>query len=185
MFTRRRARYLLLIPIVALAYLGVLQWSGNFHEIIPGELYRSAQLEPGDIAHYSQKYKLRSVLNLRGENYGSPWYDAEVREAAQIGVQHIDFRMSSSKELDKEQVFALIDVMRQAPKPMLIHCRAGADRTGLAAAFYLAGIANRSEMSSEMQLWPIYGHLPFSFLGAFAMNRTFETFEPYLGFTDS
>lgn len=185
----RRLPRIVLYPMLAVAgiavYLLALQIFGNFHEVIPGEFYRSAQLRSGDIAHYEKKYHIRSVLNLRGENTGKAWYDTEIREAQEAGVAHIDFRMSMKRELTKEQVLALIDTMRKAPKPLLIHCRAGADRTGLAAAFYVAAIAKLGEEVAERQMWLHYGHIPLWFIEAFAMNRTFEMFEPYMGFTDS
>jgi len=167
------------------AFLGMEQLRGNFHAPLPGELYRSAQLQSGDIARYQQRYGIQSVLNLRGNNQGSAWYDTEVSEASEAGVQHIDFRMSAGRELTGEQVIALIDIMRKAPKPLLIHCRAGSDRTGLASAFYMAAIAKKGEWAAERQLWIHYGHLPLWINESFAMNRTFERMEPYLGFYDS
>lgn len=170
---------------VMLLYWGVLQLTGNFHEVVPAEFYRSAQLKPGDIARYSDRYGIKTVLNLRGPNHGSEWYDIEVAESHAAGVKHIDFPMKASRELTPGQVLALIDTMRNAPKPLLIHCRAGADRTGLAAAFYVAAIADRGEYAAERQLWMHYGHLPLWINGSYAMNRTFERMEPYLGFKDS
>jgi hypothetical protein len=65
------------------------------------------------------------------------------------------------------------------------HNRPWLRRTGLAAALYFAAVAKRSEWASERQLWPIYGHLPLRFIDAYAMNRTFESLEPYLGFGNS
>ena len=170
--------------IVAL-YLAALQFFGNFHEVVSGELYRSAQLHHGDIAHYAKKYSIRSIINLRGENPGSTWYQMEKKEALAANITHIDFRMSMKRELTKEEIQALIQTMRDAPKPLLIHCRAGADRTGLAAAFYVAAIAKGGEEAAERQMWLHYGHVGLWLLSAFAMDRTFEHFEPYLGFHDS
>lgn len=172
------------ITVVALG-LGALQLTGNFHEVVGAELYRSAQLEPQALERYVKTYAIRSVINLRGSNQGSPWYDAEVQKTAELGVKHIDFRMSSSHALKKDEALELIALMRDAPKPLLIHCRAGADRTGLASALYLAAIAGQSEWQAEKQLWLTYGHVPLCFTGAYAMNDTFESLEPYLGFKDS
>lgn len=185
----KRYLHYLRYPALALAacglYLLFLQCSGNFHEAVEGELYRSAQLRPGDIPVYVKKYHIRSVLNLRGGNPGEDWYDTEVAEAKMAGVEHLDYRMKASRELSKEQVLALLDIMRNAPKPLLIHCRGGADRTGLASAFYLAAIAKKGEWAAERQLWLTYGHLPLWVNSTFAMNRTFEAMEPYLGFPNS
>ena len=58
-----------------------LQLGGNFHTVVPGELYRSAQPTAAMIAEYQQNYGIKTIVNLRGENIGSGWYDAEVAEA--------------------------------------------------------------------------------------------------------
>ena len=167
------------------AFLGLQLYFGNFHEVVRGEVYRSAQLHAGDIAHYKAEHQIKSVLNLRGEHTGDSWYDTEVAEAKTNGVEHINFRMSATTELTDAEAFQLIQIMRDAPKPMLIHCRSGADRTGLASALYIAAVSKGGEEAAERQLWITYGHLPFYFNAAFAMNRTFERLEPALGFPDS
>ena len=165
-------------------FLGIQLVSGNLHEVEPGELYRSAQLAPGDLTKYVNQYHIATVINLRGQNAHEAWYRDEVKEAAQLGVKHIDFAMKASRELTDEQAMQLIVVMRDAPKPLLIHCHSGADRTGLAAALYVAAVKKQSEWSAERQMWLNYGHIPI--IGAaVAMNRTFERMEPLLGFKNS
>lgn len=185
----KRYRWYWGMPLILLAaagaYLGLLNLSGNFHEVVPGELYRSAQLDPAHLNRMLERHDIKTVLNLRGQNTGSEWYDNEIRVTQAAGVKHIDFRMSSSRELTPQRADELLAIMRDAPKPLLIHCRAGADRTGLASAMYLAAIAKQSEFAAEMQLWPIYGHLALYYNGAMAMNRSFETFEEHLGFGES
>lgn len=42
--------------------------SGNFHAVIPGEVYRSAQPLGAALARYRNEYGIRTVLNLRGSN---------------------------------------------------------------------------------------------------------------------
>ncbi len=174
------------IPLILCSlYLWGLQLTGNFHEVLPNELYRSAQLNGAEFDSKIRQYGIHTVLNLRGENIGDGWYDEELHETKALGIHHVDFRMSAKHELNFTEATQLIAIMKQSPKPLLIHCKAGADRTGLASALYLAGIAHKGEWQSEMQLWPIYGHLPLQFNGAMAMNRTFESLEPYLGFHGS
>lgn len=187
MKTRMKKLAVLVAAAVAITgiYLGALQISNNFHETIPGELYRSAQLSPGDLARYSKEYGIRSIINLRGSNEGKPWYNAEVDEAKATGVEHIDFRMSARQELTQAQAGQLIDLMRNAPKPLLIHCRSGSDRTGLATALYVAAIKKGSEFDSEWQLSLAYGHIALPYTAAYAMNKTFEALETWLGYTDS
>lgn len=158
---------------------------GNFHTVVDGEVYRSAQPNGTDLAREVAAEGIRSVINLRGDNLGTPWYDAEIAEAKRLGVTHIDFRMSSRHQLSQAEAAALIEVMRTAPKPVLIHCAGGSDRSGLAAALYIAAIAQLGEDAAEEQLSLAYGHISLEQNPAFAMDRTFEALEPWLGFVDS
>lgn len=167
-------------------YCGVLRLTGNFHEVIPGELYRSAQLSEAQIASYGNRYGIRTIVNLRGRNKGRGWYDGEVAAVRALGIDHVDFGMSAQRQLSPERAAELVAILKTAEKPILIHCKGGADRTGLAASLYLAFIANKGENAAEAQLSIRYGHFSIPVLSqAFAMDETFEMLEPRLGFPDS
>ncbi|AYD01815.1 tyrosine/serine protein phosphatase [Neorhizobium sp. NCHU2750] len=172
----------LVAPIAALGiYMGINQMMGNFHEMIPGELYRSAQ--PGDavIDEAAQKYGVKTIINLRNEKRGA-WYAEEQASAAENGVTLIDFPLSASKVVPIEESEELAEIMRKAQKPILIHCEHGANRTGLASAIYVGAVAKRSELFSEMQLSPIYGHIPIPGIGRYAMYKSWDEFEETIGF---
>jgi protein tyrosine/serine phosphatase len=112
-------------------YLGVLQLTDNFHPVIAATLYRSAQPSAAEIKQYYPKYGIRTIVNLRGENDGARWYAAEVDEARRLGITLIDFKMSAGRQLTQDRAAKLIDTLKHAEKPLLIHCRGGADRSGL------------------------------------------------------
>jgi protein tyrosine/serine phosphatase len=176
----RIAIVLLVAPASAVAYLGSLQLTGNFDAVVPGEIYRSAQLTPDQMSGYISAYNIKSIINLRGENRGRPWYDAEVKESDRLKVAHVDFRMSARHELSRAQAAALIALMEKAEKPLLIHCKDGADRTGLASALYLAVLKKEGSKVAEAQLSLRYGHISLPFVPEYAMERTFEALEPAL-----
>lgn len=172
----------LLSVLLALGtYLGYLQLVGNFHEVIPGKFYRSAQLSPAALGEYIDQYKIKTVINLRGGHAGIGWYDAEVNAVESHGAKEINFEMSARKQLPISQTFALLDIMRNAEGPILIHCRSGADRTGLASVIYLQQIAGVDEETAEWQLSPLFGHLNLPFIPEYAMDHTWEAFEKVIG----
>jgi protein tyrosine/serine phosphatase len=171
--------------VLAGSYLGGLQLTGNFHTVIANELYRSAQPNPTQIAAYVATYGIRSIINLRGANPGKDWYEAERAMAQRLGIQHLDFAMSAKRQLADDRAAQLIALLRSVPKPVLIHCQAGADRTGLASALYLAAVARQDEEQAEGQLSVRYGHLGLPMLGPYAMDETFERMEPALGYPGS
>ncbi|MBS7543406.1 dual specificity protein phosphatase family protein [Ancylobacter oerskovii] len=186
---RRRLlrRALQAVGVIALligVYLGVEQLIGNFHTVVPGELYRSAQVDARELADLQKDYGIRTVINLRGAS-DKAWYRDEVAESDKLGLTHIDFGLSAGRELTQPQVEQLIALMRDAPKPILVHCRGGSDRSGIASALYVAAISKGGEAAAEWQLSLFYGHFPFPFAPAWAMDETFERIEPWLGFPNS
>lgn len=96
----------------------------------------------------------------------------------------IDYKMSADRDVSAEEVETILDLLSKAEHSILVHYR-GADRTGLVSALYVAGIAGGSELFAKFQLTPFFGHLPFPFLGSYAMDRSFERAEPRLGFPNS
>jgi protein tyrosine/serine phosphatase len=179
-----RLRQLGVVIFVALllggAYVGSLRLTGNFNPVVDGEVYRSAQLSPVEISTFAKAYGIKTIINLRGANPGKAWYDGEVAEARELGVAHLDFRMSARRELTATQAAELVALMKQAEKPLLIHCQAGADRSGLAAALYLAVVKKESPAEAAGQLSFRYGHFSLPFVPEYAMDRSFETLRPSL-----
>lgn len=162
-------------------YLAGLQLTGNFHEVKAGELYRSAQPDSADLSDYVSRYGIRTVINLRGAKPGKTWYDQEIAASDALGVEHIDFHMSDREELPLDRSMELIELMRDAPKPILIHCRSGADRTGLASVIYLQQLGGVGEERAELQLSPLYGHIGIPYIGPYAMDETWEGLEKVFG----
>ncbi|QLF71417.1 tyrosine-protein phosphatase [Peteryoungia desertarenae] len=170
------------LGIAAVAiYIGQLILFGNFHEIIPGQYYRSAQLSGERLGAEIDRYGIRTVINLRGEHVGTPWYDEEVEATASRGVTLVNFGMSALRELPPQQVQQLLAILKTAEQPMLVHCMSGADRTGLASVMFLQQVAGVDEETAEWQLSPFYGHLNLPFLGAYAMDDTWEALERVAG----
>lgn len=178
---RRALGGLGLFTLASGLYLGGLQLSGNFHEVKAGELYRSAQPDAAELSDYVQRYGIKTIINLRGARPGKGWYDAEVATSRKLGVEHIDFGMSDRKMLPVDRSMELIALMRDAPKPILIHCKAGADRTGLASVIYLQQLGGVGEEQAEWQLSPIYGHIGIPVIGPYAMDETWEGLEKVFG----
>jgi undecaprenyl-diphosphatase len=161
---------------LAASYAGYTYLIGNFHEITPGVAYRSAQLKRAPLTRYIKQYEIKSVINLLSDHPGEPWYDEETAVCNELGVKHYDVRMSAERKPDDDQVRKLIDIYRNAPRPVLIHCLQGADRSGLAAAMWkvIVDRAPKSKASEQLTIW--YGHIPFG--NKRAMDDFFEQWDP-------
>ena len=107
----------------------------NFHRL-DDEVWRSNHPSPKMLRRLRDKAGLRTVVNLRGAaGHAAYLFEREACDA--LGIEMIDLHMSAHHPPPRATLVALIDILRTAPRPMLIHCKSGADRTGLAAAPYL------------------------------------------------
>ena len=170
---KQGAILLVVLTVMTIGYGLSRVATGNFHTVVPGKLYRSGQMTEGQWAAYIQQYEIKSVLNLRGEHRASGWYQGEVRTAAQRGVAHYDVNMSAIREIDHETLETILAIMRQAPKPLVIHCLSGADRSGLIAAMYLFAIEGKRAETAAQQLSLFYGHFPYLWSRSWAMDHSF------------
>jgi protein tyrosine/serine phosphatase len=160
------------------AYAVYLQLIGNFHPVIEGQFYRSAQPSADDLAAYVRAHGIKTVINLRGAHPDTSWYDDEVAMSKGLNVTHIDFGMSSSKDFSADRADQLVALMKNAPKPILIHCQSGADRSGLVSALYAEKVAGLDEAQARRQLSFYYGHVGIPVISAaYAMDRSWQTIE--------
>lgn len=148
---------------------------GKFHVVCVGDLYRSGQLSPGQLRRLSKRHHIRSIVNLRGSNPGKLWYDREVAVARELGIDHIDFAMSAGKILTEERVEELLRIFKDAPRPILVHCGGGSERTGLASAIYVSRILQADRGLAAFQLSPLFGYIGIPrLMRACAMRRSWS-----------
>ena len=143
------------------AFLRVL-WT-NLDQIAPG-VWRSNQPSPGRLSTWARRLGIRTVLNLRGQpQEGFYLFEKEATEA--LGLTRIDLPFGARRAPQREELLTLIDTMTQMEKPALIHCKSGADRTGMASAIYLVAIEGRPLTEAMRQLSLRYLHLSRSKTG--------------------
>ncbi|MBK8915955.1 MAG: tyrosine-protein phosphatase [Phycisphaerales bacterium] len=130
----------------------------NFHAIEAGRAYRCAQVREATLPWVVRTHGIRTVVNLRGPNPGTDWYDREVRICDELGVRRIDIRMSASSLPTPENLLLLYDTIRTAEEPLLFHCKSGADRTGMAAAAWRRIQLGEDAATAGRQLSMRFGH---------------------------
>ncbi len=155
------------------AWAGYLQSSGNFHVVEPGLAYRSNTLGTAQLKDVISANQIKTIINLRGGSTAEQWYRDEALVSDAMGVTMIDIPMSDSRVPETATLKTLVDALEGAPRPILIHCKAGADRTGLAAALFEYLVAGRSAEEAAAQLSLLYGHFPWYPSQTGAMDKTF------------
>ncbi len=163
------------ILVVAGAIYGSVQYDGNVHVVEPGQVVRSAQLDGQRLDEIARRYGIHSVLNLRGNNAGKPWYEDEMRTSRADGLAHFDYAISAEHDVTPKQMAELLRLVAAAPKPLLIHCNAGADRTGLVSALYEVS-RGVPPVEAAQQLSLRFGHVPYLWSKTSAMDRSFAVF---------
>jgi protein tyrosine/serine phosphatase len=173
--TARTGLYLIIVLAVSAGgWAGLLQLTGNIHAVTEGVVYRSAQLNGEKLAETLEKYQVKSVINLRGDSAGDEWYTDELKVTAAQGATHYDVGMYAKQEPDAATIKRIFDVLRTAPRPLLIHCNSGSDRTGLVAAIYKYFVEGRSADEAAAQLSFRFGHFPWFGSGTVAMDEAFQ-----------
>lgn len=111
---------------------GVLRgiWT-NEAEVIPGVIRSNHPTEQRLRVHAARG--LKSLINLRGE-VRQPQYLLERRLCDDLGVTMIDIPMNAYQPPPAQTALAFLDAVQAAEKPVLFHCKSGADRTGIASA---------------------------------------------------
>jgi protein tyrosine/serine phosphatase len=153
--------------IILLGFTGVLLAvafyliSLNFHEIEPGQMYRSAQLNKAELDFLLPMFHIKTIINLRGENRAQ-WFTDEVEAAKQNGVNLITVDMNSREIPDKDTLLQLIEIFHTAEAPVLIHDLSGADRCGEVSALYEMVAMHKPKSEALGQLSMLYHHFEFS-----------------------
>lgn len=155
-----------------LQYIGL--FSGNFRTVVPGEAYRSGQLAPAALDETIDRYGIRTVISLRGGSEKDGWFRRERQVCLESGVGLQKVRLDASRLPPPGEVIQLARLFRTSPKPVLFHCKAGADRAGLAAALYLhlEEEVPADQAKNEQLTWR-YGHFP---LETAAMDEFFDLY---------
>lgn len=155
-----------------------MAFSGNTHTVLPGRLYRTAQLTPDRLAGHVRTFGIKTVVNLRGRPFAD-WYAEEGRATQALGVSQEDVVTSANRLPAPGELRRLIEVFDHSEHPLMIHCQQGADRTGLAAAVYLLLYTDAAYATARRQCSPRYGH--FAIHTAAAMDDFFDLYENWLG----
>jgi len=126
------------VLVIAIAWASYFLLYGNFHKV-DADFYRSAQLFEHNMPYYIQKYGIKSILNLRGDS-SRQWYLDELRISKEYHVEHYDYGIGDREVTSMEAMDDIVAIVQNAPKPLLVHCKAGADRASLASALYLYAV---------------------------------------------
>jgi predicted protein tyrosine phosphatase len=152
--------------LVALTLGGAIWWhislNPRFSPVIENQIYRSAQLSVSRLDTLIQDHGIRTIIALIGPEKGAPWYENEKALAAERQVQLNNIGFGSHELPQYNRLNQLVDTLLSAPRPILLHCYRGADRTGMASAIALILYSDPSLETLEKQFSWRFGVVPYS-----------------------
>lgn len=134
----------------------------NFHWVVPGECARAAQAWAGGVGPFLERRGIKGLINLRGRNDDLSWWKNETGAAQARGIAHLDAMLDSRRLPTQSMMVRLIEAFDEAPRPFVLKCSGGQDRTSFAAALYLihrGGWAAIDEARAQFARFP-YLHFP-------------------------
>ena len=124
----------------------------NLHRV-SADLYRSGQPDAEGFTALEQ-LGIRSVLNLRE-------YHKDTRKARHTGLHLMAYPVAAG-QVTAGDVENCLRLLQQAPKPALVHCWHGSDRTGIVVAAYRIIYQGWSVEEAEKEFRDdTYGHHEF------------------------
>jgi undecaprenyl-diphosphatase len=167
--------------VLGLVLACLVHFRTNFHVVIPGQVYRSCQLDPVTLDHYIQKFHFGTIINLRGPSPEAEWYMEERAVARRHHIHFLDFPVSSSTPLQAEELRRLLAILgHENQTPILIHCQSGVDRSGAmaVACSLLLDDARGLELAHDQLQWR-HGNVPW--LRSTTNNRAYlDRYEEWL-----
>ncbi len=128
----------------------------NAHEISKG-VWRSNQPSPEQLAVWKEK-GIKTIINLRGD-IDSSFTALEKDACEKLGLKLLFFKVESRGAPNPIIMRDLVKAFETAEYPILLHCKSGADRAGLASSLYKYLIDKSSIADAKKQLSFKYLHV--------------------------
>lgn len=150
---KNKIGWIISAAILALVVGGAFWWNAhkgdyfpkNFGTVEEGKIFRSGQLSPALIQKTLADHNVKRVIALDGNT--KPVQKTEVEICREMGIEHLNFPLRGDGTGDVEQYVRAIEAMNDAAtqnKPVLVHCSAGAQRTGGVVAIYEMLVRHKS-----------------------------------------
>lgn len=131
--------------MMALAACAALAWAAiapnlapkRFAEVVPGVLYRAGEGTPAATRRVVEAHGIRTIIDLGAHEPGSHEEDLAQRTAEALAVRRVRFNLYGDARGDpNDYAEALRLASDPANQPVLVHCGAGAQRTGCFVALH-------------------------------------------------
>ncbi len=144
----------------------------NFEKVSDG-VYRSNHPDHKRFEAYAAM-GIKTILNLRGVAK-QPHYLFEEESCQRLGLTLVTVPMSARQAPKVKSLVMALDAFDTMERPFLVHCKSGADRTGLVAALYLMVQEGQSVAQARQQLSFRFLHIRRTATGI--LDHFFDVYE--------
>lgn len=142
------------------AYIATRPIARNFGVVAEGRLYRSGRLTPESLERIAKQTHIKTVVDLGGNRPGAPEEAAEQDAAARLGLRRVVLRLEGDGTGDPNMYVEALRILGDAAnQPALVHCAAGAQRTGAATILYRHCVEGKTITEAYPEAAE-YGHKP-------------------------
>ncbi|MFV8347074.1 dual specificity protein phosphatase family protein [Flavobacterium sp. ZB4P13] len=140
------------------AYLYDIHLNYNFKEIATKKVYKSGVIPPDQIKDYVQKYKIKSIIDLRIPGTNDLKLNPEVpgelqaEKNAVTKIKGLNYFSNPSDQIPSQKnIDYFLEIMdNPANYPVLIHCHHGTGRAILYSAIYRIEFENSSNEQARL-----------------------------------
>ena len=140
----------------------VQNYRANWGVVVPGRIYRSAQMSPSLLRWKLRENHINLILFLSHDDEADRDVQAEKLVAANNQIAFLNFPMYGDgvapPDMYTEALIALCDGVRGG-KTILVHCHSGAQRTGGVVAVYRM-LVEKMPAAQALAEMEHYGHDP-------------------------
>jgi protein tyrosine/serine phosphatase len=149
-------------------------------------IYRSAQLKDKDFRSLIEDTNIKVILNLRGVRNDS-WYYSELATTEEMNIEYYSYGFSDDNLPSKKlflEILDLFDYVRDNNLPLLIHCKAGADRAGMISTIIQIYLYEFKYEDAIKSLSLRYGHIPNTKSPLEKLLKAYSQVEDKIGFRE-
>lgn len=148
-----------------------IPWS-NLAQVAPG-VFRSNQPTRARLERHAAQ-GIKTVLFLRATAPAPP-YLLEREACRALGLTLVERSLSARSAPARERLLELIETFPTLEKPLLMHCKSGADRASLASAIWLLTQEGASVAEARRMLSPRFIHFKWTKTGI--LDHILDAFE--------
>lgn len=159
-----------IVVAVTIIGIGVASWDAvkyrfvakRFGVVVPGAILRSGQISKWMLEPTLEQNGIRAIIDLQSNDRFDEHQQAEIVAARELGIEHFRFPLRGDGTGDIEQYAAAVATLIRLEREqttVLVHCAAGAQRTGGVVAYYRLLIEQRQPQEVRTELMH-YGWKP-------------------------